>query len=304
MKLRTIISITILFAMSFIFLMPVAWGGSPEKDVYVLNVQGDVYWESKNKKETETRKLRIMELIRPGTFLDIKKGASVTLTCPNCKIVRKKNSYKVDMADFEKKSLSIAGAAISHFWKALKFAAYPSCNPGQGSKMVVRGESSVNKGRKCECLWPPDGSDILPMGKSITFEWGLNGRHFLLEIKEEGANNIVYSETTKSNSIKVPFEKLKQGTEFMVYEWTLTEEKRGNKWKATFGLLSKKESKEILDNLNDILSLLPSEANDEIRCRLQAGYFRSEGLIYNARHHFIESKMMHQHYDNNERDNK
>jgi len=287
MKPKTIISITILFAMSFIFLIPVAWGGSPEKDVYVLNVQGDVYWKSKNKKETEIRKLRIMELIRPGTFLDIKKGASVTLTCPNCKIVRKKNSYKVDMADFEKKSLSIAGAAISHFWRALKSAAYPSINPGHGSNLGVRRESSVNKGRKCECLWPPDGSDILPVGESITFEWGLNGRYFLLEIKEEGTNNIVYSETTKSNSIKVPFEKLKHGTKCMVYEWTLTEEGRGNKWKAIFGLLSKNKSKEILDNLNDILSLLPSEANDEIRRRLRAGYFRSEELIYNARHHFL-----------------
>jgi len=60
------------------------------------------------------------------------------------------------------------------------------------------------------------------------------------------------------------------------------EEETGERCRATFVLLSKDESRRIMEVVNDLPALLPSETDMETKCRLQAGYLASEGLHYDA----------------------
>jgi hypothetical protein len=66
------------------------------------------------------------------------------------------------------------------------------------------------------------------------------------------------------------------------YEWILLEEETGEECHATFALLSKYESSRIMEVVNNLPTLLPSETDMETKCRLQAGYLASEGLHYDA----------------------
>ncbi len=101
----------------------------------------------------------------------------------------------------------------------------------------------------------------------------------MIEIKELHSQHIIFSGKTSSNKIAIPIEKFKQGR---TYTWSLIEEDTGKTCTADFTLISKDESEEILNTLNEINSLLPFEADNETRCRLQAGYLRSEALEYSA----------------------
>jgi hypothetical protein len=79
--------------------------------------------------------------------------------------------------------------------------------------------------------------------------------------------------------IDVPLGILKQGGR---YQWSLVEEKTGEKHIATFALLSRDDSSRIMEIVNNLPELLPPGADMETRCRLQAGYLVSEGLKYDA----------------------
>jgi hypothetical protein len=79
--------------------------------------------------------------------------------------------------------------------------------------------------------------------------------------------------------IDVPLGILKPGRR---YEWFLMEEETGGRCRATFAVLSKEESGRIMEVVNDLPALLPSETDMETKCRLQAGYLASEGLHYDA----------------------
>jgi hypothetical protein len=60
------------------------------------------------------------------------------------------------------------------------------------------------------------------------------------------------------------------------------DEETGEQCRATFELLPKDESSRIMEVVNHLPDLLPSDTDMETKCRLQAGYLASEGLHYDA----------------------
>ncbi len=273
---------TLWFSFSLLSSVSISKENSSEEYVYLLkSEEGKVYRRMEqptgDKKETVRKEIRRMELISPGTILEIEKGASIYLTCGGCKILNltyKDSPYVVKMKDFKKEGPATS-EMLNQFIASLKYFVYPDSRPVSKVQLQTRG---LQKKGLCKYLWPPDMADIMPI-EPITFKWGGKGTHFSLEIKEFGSNATVYSEKTMLKKIDVPLGIFKPGRR---YEWFLLEEETGEKCRAMFALLSKDESSRIMEIVNNVQMLLPPETDMETRCRLQAGYFLSEGLNYDA----------------------
>ena len=253
-----------------------------EEYVYLLKVEGGkVYRITEktpgDKKESVKKEIRRMELISPGTILEIEKGASVFLTCGGCKVLNltpKDSPFVVKMEDF-KKGGSTTIKIMEYFTMALNHYIHPDSKPSSKVRLGTRGYPKTGL---CRDLWPPDSADIMPT-EPITFEWRAKGTHFSLEIREVGSNASIYSEKAMLKKVDVPVEIFRPGRR---YEWFLLDEETGEKCSATFVLLSKDECVRIMEIVNNLPTLLPPGIDMETRCRLQAGYFLSEGLSYDA----------------------
>jgi hypothetical protein len=282
MKTLLVILGTLWFMTSFPSSGALAKEGALEEYVYLVKSErGKVYRIMEkitgDKKESVKKEIRRMELISPGTILEIEIGASVSLTCGGCRVLNlthKDSPYGVRMEDFKKEG-STASKIMEYFTMALNNYIHPDSKPGSKIRLQTRG---FQKKELCKDLWPPDSEDIMPI-EPVTFKWGVKGTHYSLEIKEFGSNATVYSEKTMLRKIDVPLGILKPGRR---YEWFLLEEETGEECHATFALLSKYESSRIMEVVNNLPTLLPSETDMETKCRLQAGYLASEGLHYDA----------------------
>jgi hypothetical protein len=178
------------------------------------------------------------------------------------------------MKDFKKEGPATS-EMLNQFITSLKYFVYPDSRPVSKVQLQTRG---LQKKGLCKFLWPPDIADIMPIAP-ITFKWGSKGTHFSLVIKEFGNSVTVYSEKTMLKKIDVPVGIFKPGRR---YEWFLLDEGTGEKCRATFTLLSKSDSNRMMEIVDHLPKLLPPEIDIETKCRLQAGYFISEGLTYDA----------------------
>jgi hypothetical protein len=284
-KTLLVILWTLCFIMSFLSSPSFAKDEVSEEYVYLLKSEGGKVYRITEKtvgdeKESVKKEIRRMELISPGTILEIEKGASVFLTCGSCRILNlthKDSPFVVKMEDFKKEG-STTSKIMEYFTMALNNYIHPDSKPSSKIRLQTRGYSGAQKIGLCKDLWPPDSADIMPI-EPITLKWRAKGTRFSLEIREFGNNAAVYSEKTMLKKVDVPVEIFRPGRR---YEWFLLEEETGEKCSATLVLLSKGESARIMEIVNHLPKLLPPGIDVETRCRLQAGYFLSEGLSYDA----------------------
>jgi hypothetical protein len=284
-KKLLVIWVTLWLSTSFLSSASFANEGVSEEYVYLLKSEGGKIYRmtektTGDKKEWVKKEIRRMELISSGTMLEIEKGASVFLACGGCSVLNlthKDSPYVVRMKDFKKEG-STKSKMTEYFTAAINNYIHPDSRPGSKANLGTRGYPNARKMRLCKDLWPPDSADIMPI-EPMTFKWGAKGTHFFLEIKEFGSNATVYSEKTMLKKIDVPLGIFKPGRR---YEWFLQEEGTGEKCNATFAILSKDESSRVMEIVNNLPTLLPPETDMETKCRLQAGYFLSEGLSYDA----------------------
>jgi hypothetical protein len=282
MKTLLVISGILWLIISFLPSASIAKEGGSEEYVYLLKSEGGkVYRVTEktigDKRKSVKKEIRRMELISPGTMLEIEKGASVFLTCGGCRVlnlIHKDSPFVVKMEDFKKEG-STTSKIMDYFTMALNNYIHPDSRPGSKVRLQTRG---IQKKELCKDLWPPDIADILPI-EPIIFKWEGKGTHFSLAIKEFGSNATVYSEKTMLKKIEVSSGIFKPGRR---YEWFLLEEETGEKCNATFTLLFKDEASRIMEVVNNLPTLLPSGIDVETKCRLQAGYLVSEGLNYDA----------------------
>lgn len=277
----------VLWLMTFFLLsISVVKEGGAQEYIYLLRSDGGKLYQlaegtAGNKKASVKKEIRRMELVSPGTILEIQKGASVSLTCGGCRVLNlthKDSPFEVKMEDF-KKGGSTPSKLVEYFTAALNNYIHPDSKPSSKANLGTRGLPDALKRGICKDLWPPDNGNIMFL-EPITFEWGAKGTHFFLEIKELGANHIVYSEKREREKVDVPMGIFKPSGR---YEWFLLEEETGEKCSSTFGLLSEDESSRIMEIVNHLPTLLPPGVDMETKRRLQAGYFLSEGLNYDAR---------------------
>jgi hypothetical protein len=285
MKTLLVILGTLWFMTSFPSSGALAKEGALEEYVYLVKSErGKVYRIMEkitgDKKESVKKEIRRMELISPGTILEIEIGASVSLTCGGCRVLNlthKDSPYGVKIEDFKKEG-STSSKIMGYFTMALHNYIHPDSKPGSKIHLSTRGYSGTPQRGLCKDLWPPDNADVMPI-EPMTFKWGTKEGHFSMEIKELQRNSTVYSEKTMLRKIDVPLGILKPGRR---YEWFLLEEETGERCRATFALLSKDELSRIMEVVNNLPALLPSETDMETKCRLQAGYLAYEGLHYDA----------------------
>ena len=285
MKTLLVILGTLWFMTSFPFSGALAKEGALEEYVYLVKSErGKVYRIIEkitgDKKESVKKEIRRMELISPGTILEIEIGASVSLTCGGCRVLNlthKDSPYGVKMEDFKKEGFTTS-KIMEYFTQALNNYIHPDSKPGSKANLGTRGYPGVRKMGSCEDLWPPDNVNIMFI-EPITFKWGLKATHFSLEIKEFESKSTIYSGKTSLRKIDVPVKIFGPGKR---YEWSVSEEETGERCGAMFALLPKDESDRIMEIVNHLPTILPPGMDMETRCRLQAGYLVSEGLNYDA----------------------
>jgi hypothetical protein len=285
MKKLFVVLGTLCFSMLCFSSASSAGEGGSEEYVYLLKSEGGKIYQitektTGTKKEWVKKEIRRMELISPGSMVEIEKGASVFLACGGCGVLgltHKDSPYIVRMKDFKKEGAT-KSKITDYFTAALNNYIHPDSRPGSKANLGTRGYPDVRKMAGCRDLWPPDGSDILPV-EPIALKWEAKGTHFFLEIKEFGSHAIAFSEKTMSKKIELPPATLNPGRK---YEWLLREEGGGEKCEATFTILSKDEFSRIMGILSTLPTLLPPGTDAETKCRLQAGYLLSEGLRYDA----------------------
>ena len=285
MRILLLVFLALCLSLSFLPSPSVAKEGESEEYVYLLKSEGGKAYRITEKstgdrKEIVRKEIRRMELIPPGTVVEIEKGASVSLTCSGCRILNltdKDSPYGVRMEDFKKES-SPSSKIMGYFTMALNNYIHPDSKPGSKVHLSTRGHPGAQQRGLCKDLWPADNADIMLI-EPITFKWGAKGNRFSLEIRDLQRNDSVYSEKTMLKKVDVPLGIFKPGRR---YEWFLLEEDTGQRCRATFALLSKDESSRIMEVVNGLPALLPSETDMETKYRLQAGYLTSEGLHYDA----------------------
>jgi len=284
-KTLSLIYLALWLSISFLPSASVAREGELEEYVYLLKSEGGKVYRiteesTGDKKEQVRKEIRRMELISPGTILEIEKGAFVSLTCGGCRVLNlthKDSPYGVKMEDFKKEG-STSSKIMGYFTQALNHYIHPNSKPGSKANLGTRGYPDIRKKGSCEDLLPPDNVKLMFM-EPITFRWGLKAIHFSLEIKEFESKATIYSKKTSLRRIDVPAKIFKPGRR---YEWSVLDEETGEQCRATFELLPKDESSRIMEVVNHLPALLPSETDMETKCRLQAGYLASEGLHYDA----------------------
>jgi hypothetical protein len=279
MKMLSCLFLAVLFFTGLLHGNVAASEKASDEYVFALEVEGQVTYQTvEDKGEAIKKSLRRMEPIAPGTALEIGKDASLSLTCPGCNVVNltsKNSPYTVKMSDF-KQVRPITSQIAKSFWRAIKNYISPETMPRLKVETGVRGSW---ESQQCRGFWPSNNEKILPIAESIIFEWDLECNYFALEIKDFDTKDMIFSEITKLTKIYVPVRFFKAGKR---YEWFLIRERPAKSYHATFVLLTDDESTRIMKTFQDLPSLLPAEADNETRYRLQAGYLSSEGLDYAA----------------------
>lgn len=262
--------------LSVCFLPNTSKADEANKDVYVyvMAVSGENVFLIKNGASGNKEKIRIKECIYPGNIIEIGNEATITLACSSSGRILVKthpnSPYTVNMKEFEW-DRSVVKTLIEFAKRAIGGAIFPD-EAGQSRNLMTRTFGLHN------CLWPPDEAKILTTKEPITFKWILNGSSFSLEIKDD-KDHTIYSKKTSANKIDVPIKRFKPGRK---YTWLLKKEGKDIGCKTIFTLLPEGESSRIMKTLDDISSLLPKEIDRETKCRLQAGYLRSEDIAYDA----------------------
>lgn len=274
MKANLIIFLNVLCVVIFLSNHSIA-GDVKENDyVYVMAVNGENVFRITDQASGKEEKIRIKECIYPGAVIKIGKDATITLACSSSGRIlvktHKDSPYTVNMKEFEW-DRSVVKTLIESIIRAIGEAISPD-ETGPQRILVTR------KPGLCNRLWPPEEVKILTTKEPVTFEWILDGGNFSLEIKDDKEHTI-YSKETFANKMDVPIKTFKPGGK---YTWSLKKEGKDIGCKTTFTLLSDDESSSIMKTLDDISSLLPEGIDKETRCRLLAGYLRSEDLIYDA----------------------
>ena len=285
MKTFSVIFLALWLTLSFMPSASVAREGELEEYVYLFKSEGGKVYRmtessTGDRKESFRKEIRRMELISAGTILEIEKGASVSLTCAGCRVLNlthKDSPYGVKMEDFKKEG-SPSSKIMGYFTQALNHYIHPDSKPGSKANMGTRGYVDVRKKGLCEDLLSPDNVNLIFI-EPITFRWGLKATHFSLEIKEFETKATIYTKKTSLKRIDLPAKIFKPGKR---YEWSVLEEETGERCYATFALLPEDESSRIMQIVNHLPELLPSETDMETKCRLQAGYLASEGFYYDA----------------------
>ena len=96
--------------MVFFFPLPrsIAAQTSAEGDfVYVLGLEGNACESITIENDTYSHNVRIMQMLQPGTVLNIAKNCQISLTCANCKIIRLSESdspYTIQISKFKQES--------------------------------------------------------------------------------------------------------------------------------------------------------------------------------------------------------
>ena len=125
----------------------------------------------------------------------------------------------------------------------------------------------------------PSGT-IIAINNSINFSWTPAISIDSLQIEEKNTHRIIYKNNKISaNGIDLPFKIFKAGTEYI---WQVRDKETKVSYKESFSLLQKDARDKIINTLKQLDSILPPEAGQEIRYRLQAGYLMSENLPYDA----------------------
>jgi hypothetical protein len=285
LKVLFLIFSALCLSLSFLPSPSAAKEGESEEYVYLLKAEGGKVYRlvekaAGGKNEPARKEIRRMELISPGTTLEIEKGVSVSLTCGGCRVLNlthKDSPYRVKMEDFKNEG-STSSKIMGYFTMALNNYIHPDSKPGSKVHLSTRGYSGAQQRGLCKDLWPAYNADIMLI-EPITFKWGAKGNRFSMEIKDLQKSSTVYSEKTMFKKVDVPPGILKPGRR---YEWFLVDEETGQRCRATFALLSKDESSRIMEVVNNLPALLPPETDMETKYRLQAGYLASEGLHYDA----------------------
>lgn len=277
MKKISYVLLAVLFIAVFSHCHAEASEKASEDYVFVLEVEGQITYQAVGEKgETIKKDVRRMELIFPGTILEIEKEASASLTCPGCNVVNltsQNSPYAVKMSDF-RKGRAITSEIARNFQQAIKYY----ISPETISRFKVEtGVRASGEPQRCEGFWPSNNERILPIGENIIFSWDLECNYLSLEIKDRDTKETIFSKITESNRIDVP---LKLFQPRKKYEWHLIREGMGKTRDGSFMLLPEEESTGIMKTFYDLPSLLP--ADKETKFRLQAGYLHSIGLEYNA----------------------
>jgi hypothetical protein len=250
-------------------------------DIYIYKLEGkNLYRTSGESKQ----KLRVMELIKENSTIEIGKDTIAYMTCPDCevlKLTQEKSPFIVKMDAFKKKH-SKSKIILNNFSAALRDFIYPNSKTGKLVYMTVRGSDQDI----CQPMVPQDYEDILFLGNYLIFKWGVESDAFIFEIRNTSNDQVVVTSKTKNSFIKIPFTKLDPG---FVYQWTVVDNKKNTSCQASFSILSKQESNKIKNNLEDLAVLLPQDIDEEIKLRLQSGYLLSEGFIFDA-FRFLENK--------------
>jgi hypothetical protein len=180
-KIHFLIFLALWLSISFLPAPSVAKEVESEEYVYLLKSEGGRVYRitersTGDKKEFVRKEIRRMELISPGTILEIEKGASVSLTCGGCTVLNlthKDSPYRVKMEDFKKEG-SVSDKIMGYFTMALNNYIHPDSKPGSKIHLSTRGYSGARPIGLCKDLWPADNADILAI-EPITFKWGGRG---------------------------------------------------------------------------------------------------------------------------------
>ena len=145
--------------------------------------------------------------------------------------------------------------------------------------MHVRGTETSGIQDICDTFYPQDYEDIMVLGDHISFKWGIKGDNYNFQLRNSSNDQLIIDVEIKDTFVDIPFDKLKPG---FVYNWKVVEKASNTTCQASFSILSEQDTHELKNNLNEITLLLPKNANQETKIRLQSSYLLSEGLIFNA----------------------
>jgi len=222
-----------------------------------------------------------MEVVPEKSTVVIGSQTTAFFTCPDCEIIKlteEDSPYRISMKTFKKKD-SKSKIVLDNFFAAVKSFVYPDSKAGDLKAMSVRGDGKQAIGEKCSRRMPDDDSDIMALEEIIPFQWGISDGKFKFEIKNLLTGQSVFTTDTIRPALNLDASILNPGT---VYMWQVLDKQNKTACDASFSYLSKAETQEIEALLEQVVAVLPSDANQETKTRLKAGYLLSEGLNFDA----------------------
>lgn len=244
--------------------------------VYVLGLEGNACDSITVENDTHANNVRIMQMLQPETVLNIAKNCQISLTCANCNVIKLTESdspYTIQMSKFKQENPKFKEIS-KYLYVALTNFIYPDVN--WGTFIYPRVKKYVDK--PISSLHP--SGTIIAINNSINFSWTPAISIDSLQIEEKNTHRIIYKNNKISdNGIDLPFKIFKAGTKYI---WQVRDKETKVSYKESFSLLKKDARDKIINTLKQLDSILPPEAGQEIRYRLQASYLMSKNLPYDA----------------------